>query len=79
MILLSALLLAIIITGIFITLQNKGNNSKKNEYANENETFQQNNEKEKKEPEEFYYIEEFIDEPYGKEMAMINYLNIMEK
>ncbi len=63
MILLSALLLAIIITGIFITLQNKGNNSKKNEYANENETFQQNNEKEKKEPEEFYYIEEFIDEP----------------
>ncbi len=33
----------------------------------------------KKRPEEFYYIEEFIDEPYGKEMAMINYLNIMEK
>jgi len=62
LILLSVLLFAIIITGVFITLENKDSNSKKNEYANENETFQQNNEKGKKELEEFYYIEEFVDE-----------------
>lgn len=60
-VLLSLLLLIILVSGVFIVIRNKGNN-REVEYTNGNETFQRVKKTEKRENEEYYYVEDFLDE-----------------